>query len=310
MRKILITFALLAALVASGCGSTGTGGTDTPTVPEAAFPVTISGPGGNITIEERPERIISLSPTATEMLFAIDAGDQVVAVDEMSNYPPEAPRSELSGFQPNVEAIGSKNPDLVVISNDPGELASSLDKLGINVMLQPAATKLQETYDQIAQLGKATGNSQQAEELVDSMKDDIARILKRAPKPASSATYYYELDTTYFTVTSKTFIGEIFSLLGLNNIADEADAQGTGYPQLSGEFIIKANPAIIFLADTKCCGQSGATVASRPGWEQIDAVKQDRVVELDDDIASRWGPRVVVLLEKAASALEDLAKVA
>jgi cobalamin transport system substrate-binding protein len=130
------------------------------------------------------------------------------------------------------------------------------------------------------------------------MKTKIAKLQAQVPADATTLTYYYELDNTYYTVTSKTFIGQLFSLAKLRNIADAADSKGTGYPQLSAEYIVQQNPNLVYLADTKCCHQSQQTVAARPGWNSMEAVKNNDVIPLDDDIASRWGPRVVDLLQQ------------
>jgi iron complex transport system substrate-binding protein len=138
------------------------------------------------------------------------------------------------------------------------------------------------------------------------MKSQIQQLVASIPKFDHQLTYYHELDQTYYTATSNTFIGQVYGLLGLRNIADEAKGAASGYPQLSAEYIIKADPDVIFLADTKCCGQSAATVAKRPGWDQIAAVKDGAVVGLDDDVASRWGPRVVDLLQVVEQALSRL----
>jgi iron complex transport system substrate-binding protein len=121
-------------------------------------------------------------------------------------------------------------------------------------------------------------------------------------------SFYHELDDTYYSVTSSTFIGQLYELVGLRNIADSAKGAGGGYPQLSGEYIIEADPDLIFLADTKCCGQSQATVAARPGWDRIAAVERGNVVPLDDDVASRWGPRVVDLLQRIGRAVVAAAR--
>ena len=248
-------------------------------------------------------RIVSLSPTATEMLFAIDAGSQVSAVDDNSNYPPQAPMTKLSGFQPNVEAIARYTPDLVVISNDTGNLTKALQALSIPVLLEPAAASLDDTYTQIEQLGVATGHGADAARVVASMKSQIQQLVASEPTFSHPLTYYHELDQTYYAVTSTTFIGHVYGLLGLENIADRAKGASSGYPQLSAEYIIKANPDVIFLADTKCCGQSLKTVSKRPGWDVITAVRAGAVVALDDDIASRWGPRVVDFLRSVVQAL-------
>jgi iron complex transport system substrate-binding protein len=284
MRRSLLPLALVVlAVLAAGCGRD----RSTSREPTPA------------------RRIVSMSPTATEMLFAIGAGGQVVAVDSNSNYPKEAPRTDLSAYQPNIEAIAGYKPDLVVYSDDPGELAAGLGKLGIPTLKQPAATSLDDTYSQIDQLGRATGHAAEAAGLVATMRAEIAKIVA-AGRPERHLTYYHELDKNLYTATSKTFIGQLYSLLGLENIADAADKQNSGYPQLSAEYVVKADPDLIFLADTKCCGQSARTVAARDGWDQITAVKAGGVVELDDDVASRWGPRVVDFLKTISARTQTL----
>jgi iron complex transport system substrate-binding protein len=273
------------------------------TAAEPAFPVTVEADNGPLTFEEAPTAIVSLSATATESLFAIGAGDQVIAVDEQSNYPAEAPITDLSGFQPNVEAIAGYEPDLVVASYDPGGLIDGLEKLDIPVLLQDAAPDLDGAYEQIETLGAVTGQTEGAEQVVESMRTDIAELVDSAADGAGT-TVYHELGPDFYSVTSDTFVGSVYSLLGLVNIADEAADEGAGgYPQLTAEFIVDASPELIVLADTKCCEQTAETVAKRPGWEQVAAVANGDVVEVDDDIASRWGPRTVDFVEVIADAL-------
>jgi iron complex transport system substrate-binding protein len=321
---LLVIVAFAAVACSSGGGSAvdsptplaspgGSSAAPTPSVspsdslsPEPVFPITVEAANGLVTIAARPEHIVSLSPTATEMLFAIGAGPQVVAVDAFSNYPPEAPVTDLSGVEPNVEAITTYDPDLVVIQYDPGDLIVSLQALDIPVMEEPSAQTLDDAYAQIEQLGDATGNRDAADRVVASMKDEIAAVVASVVQPSVPLTYYHELDDTYFSVTSSTFIGQVYSLLGLRNIADEAEGAANGYPQLSAEYILDANPNLIFLADTKCCGQSADTVAQRPGWDHLTAVAGGAVVELDDDVASRWGPRVVDFLRVVADRVQQL----
>lgn len=301
---LVIVLALSLSACRSSSGSETTERTSPPTPSD--FPVTLEAPNGPLVIEEAPTAILSLSAPATESLFAIGAGDQVVAVDDTSNYPEEAPITDLSAFEPNIEAIAAYEPDLVIASDDLGDLVSSLDKLSIPVLLQPAATSIEDTYAQIEQLGDATGHSNEAEELTADMSAEIEAIVASTPEMDVPLTYFHELDSTYFTVTSETFIGGVYALLGLENIADEAPKAGTGYPQLSEEYIIDSDPDLIFLADTKCCEQGAGTVVERPGWDQISAVQQGNVIELDDDIASRWGPRVVDFLRVVADAVADV----
>jgi iron complex transport system substrate-binding protein len=295
---------LFLATVLGACGSSGES-SDTTVVASTAdstFPVTI----GDLTLEAKPERIVSLSPTATEMLYAIGAGSQVVAVDEYSNYPAQAVAlgTALSGFEPNIEAISGYEPDLVIVSYDPGSLVEQLGTLGIPVFIANAAMNLDGVYEQIEQLGALTGNIDAAVQLSAQMRTDIDDAVMGVTVPADALSYYYELDNTYYSVTSNTFVGQIFTLFGLTNIADGVEA-GSDYPQLSAEVIVSANPDLIFLADTKCCGQTAETVAKRDGWKQMNAVISGAVIELDDDIASRWGPRIVELVKAIADAVSS-----
>ena len=271
----------------------------------APFPVTVTVTNGKVTVPKRPARIVSLSPTATETLFAIGAGAQVVAVDDQSDYPKNAPRTTLSGFTPNVESIAGYRPDLVVISFDPKGLSEALGKLGIPVVHQDAAATLKGAYQQIRQLGKVTGHTPQADGLVTRMKQRIGSIVAKTRTKTTGSTVYHELDPTLFSLTSNTFVGRIYEMFGLRNVADEAKG-GTDYPQLSAEYVVSANPELIVLADTVCCAQSARTVASRPGWSRIAAVRSGSVVRLDDSIASRWGPRIVNFVRAIAGALAHL----
>ena len=251
---------------------------------------------------EFPEAIISLSPTATEILFAIGAGGQVVAVDEYSTYPEEAPTTDLSGFTPNIEAIAEYEPDLVVISYDPGDLVVGLELLDIDVVMQGTALSVEDTYSQITELGELTGHSEEAQELSDSISADLASL---AENPVGTGlTYFHEVDATLYTATSSTFIGQLYALLGLENIADPADEQGWGYPQLSPEYIVSANPDLIFLADA-IYGESLDTLMERPGWSEITAVQNYAVIELDET-SGRWGPRIVDFLTGIHAAITDL----
>jgi iron complex transport system substrate-binding protein len=294
-KKIHVVVAV-SALLLTACGQTNATSTESasPTaVAAASFPVTIENNGTSVTITEQPEAIISLSATATEILFAIDAGSQVIAVDDQSNYPAEAPISDLSGFTPNLESIVAFSPDLVVVAYDADGIVAALLAADIPVIVQSAAASFDDTYAQIVELGTVTGNTTQAQSLVSNMQSEIANAVAQLSPEAAGLTYYHELDDTLYSVTSTTFIGAVYALAGLTNIADAATGAESGYPQLSPEFIVAADPAIIFLADTKCCAQSAETLAKRPGFAGLTAVTAGNVVELDDDIASRWGPRTV-----------------
>jgi iron complex transport system substrate-binding protein len=300
----LLTAALVVTFAATGCGSEKTNEPAAPASSTVAYPVTV----GDVTLTQQPKKIVSLSATATEMLFAIGAGKQVVAVDDQSNYPADVPKSDLSGYKPNAEAIAAKSPDLVVLAYDANNVVSQLAALKIPVYKAFAAKTIDDSYTQLNELGKLTGHGSEAAAVVQRMRDDIAKITKDVKPRAKKLTYYHELGTDYYSVTSKTFLGSVYALVGLENIADPADASGAagGYPQLTAEAIIKANPDLIFLADTKCCNQNADSVKARAGWAEINAVKNKGVVALDDDVASRWGPRIVDLLKTVADAVAAL----
>jgi iron complex transport system substrate-binding protein len=303
-RTLLALAAALTMLV--GCGDddepSSSEGSETPAATEeATFPATV----GDVTVDAAPERIVSLSPSATESLFAIGAGEQVEAVDQQSDYPEGVPTTDLSGLEPNVEALLAYDPDLVIVDTAPDELSTALADLEIPLLVQPAAETFDDVYQQIRDLGTITGHVTEADEVATEVEGNIDELSASAPQPAEPLTYYHELDDTYYTATSATFIGRVYEAAGLENIADEVD-DGSGYPQLTAEYIIGADPDLIFLADTECCDQSPETVAERPGWADISAVQNDGVVPMEDDIVSRWGPRVDDFLQTVVDAVEGV----
>jgi len=291
------------APVAAGDSSSEAASDTTAPMTAAAVPETTEAMDDTAEESSVPTRIVSLSPTGTEMLFAIGAGDQVIAVDSFSYYPPEAPVTDLSAWQPNIEAIAEFEPDLVLASD--GTAQEELEALGISVLVQFAAATIDDVYAQLAELGVVTGHEDEAAALAAQMRADIESILAEVPDFDEPPTYYHELDDTFFSVTSGTFIGQVYAMAGLVNAADPADEDGSafGYPQLSPEFIFDADPDFIFLADGVCCGQTPEVVAERPGWDALSAVENGRVIPVDEDIASRWGPRIVDYLRVVVAAL-------
>ena len=301
---------LAGTLLFAACGAdpdTSKPATTEPAVAETTAPADTTAAAEGDTASEKKmaaERIVSLSATATEMLYALGAEGQIVAVDNFSNYPQAAAdfATKIDAFEPSVEAIAELDPTVVLLTYDPGDLQAQLEKLGIKVWIGAAAATLDDSYAQITELGDLTGKADEASALVESMKSEIESTITSMELPDAPVSYYYELDNTFYSLTSNTFIGQLMSRFMLQNIADTAEA-GNDYPQLSAESIVSSNPQMIFLADTKCCEQTAETVAARAGWDVIDAVKNGNVVELDDDIASRWGPRVVDLVKVVAEAV-------
>jgi iron complex transport system substrate-binding protein len=296
---LLVTALLLAPLAPINAASTAT-----------KYPLIISSGGYSTTIAKKPTRIISLSPSATESLFEIGAGKQVLAVDSLSNFPKSAPITQLSAFEPNVEAIAALKPDLVVLSVDAMKslvVKEALEKLKIPVLMEKAPETLAQAYKEIEVLGEVTDHTSEAKKLTFKMAAIIKSIINRTKKTVK-ITFFHELDNTLYSVTSDTFIGKVYKDFGLVNIADKAaGADSYGYPQLSAEYLLKADPDVIFLADAEY-GESAATVKARAGWSGITAVTKKNVFALPNDIPSRWGPRLVDFYRYVAACLTKVKK--
>jgi iron complex transport system substrate-binding protein len=268
----------------------------------------------------KPGCVVSLSPTATETLFAIGAGPQVQAVDKDSDYPTSGlPNKRIDSLNPSVEAVigickttatHSAKPDLVVISYDANQIKEKLTAVGVKVVEQDAPSNVAGALAQIEALGKLTGHVKSADALAASIKATISNDIASVPKhPGKTLTAYYELEPDYYSLTSSTFVGSLLKSLGVVNIADaENTTADAGYPQLSAEYILSANPKMIFLADTICCRASASTVAKRPGFSKIAAVKDAEVIGLNDDVASRWGPRLSVLMNELTASVKGALK--
>ena len=307
-RRIVAATVAATALLVAGCSSAkSSSAAPVPASTAVAFPASVTAKNGSVKIASEPKKVVSLSPSATEDLFAIGADSQVVAVDDQSDFPANAPKTALSGFKPDAEAIAKYNPDLVVVSDDSGNIVEQLGKLNVPVLWFDAPNTLDDAYAQITSLGAATGHADKAAAEVADMKQKIGAAVAATKKPAKPLKYYYEVGTPgNYSATSKTFVGSIFAQFGLTDVADAADKTGTGWPQVSDEYLVTAAPDLVFLADTKCCQQTGATVATRPGWSGIPAVRnaaKGSIVGLDDDIASRWGPRLVDLVQQISDAV-------
>lgn len=237
-----------------------------------------------------PKRIISLSPSITEILFEIGSGNQVIAVDNLSNYPNEAPITDISAYDPNVEAISLLNPDLVILSYNIKNLKVALKKIGIETIYLPAPLNFEDILDQIDYLGLQTGNEDKAKKLISKMKNRM-KTLQKLRENETATKIYHEIDPNYYSPSKFSFIGDIYQKLNYKNVADKADISNLGYPKLSPELIISENPDLIVLPgkDNKYVEK----VKLRPGWSYIEAVKKNNFLLTNNDIASRWGPRIL-----------------
>ena len=258
----------------------------------------------SLATENSFQRIISLSPSATENLFAIGAGQQVIAVDDNSNFPANVPRTKLSSFNPSAEAIAKFKPDLVIIqktATKSAQVSKQLRLLKIRTYIEKTPTGMSDVYLEIQDLGKLTGKVAAANKVIADIKLARSAALKKVNN--SKLTFYHELDNSLYSATSSTFIGKVYSDFGLRNIADAAaKADDGGYPQLQSEYVIAANPDIIFLADYQY-GENAAKVGTRTGWSTIKAIKAGKIIELPADIPSRWGPRIADFYRLIADAI-------
>lgn len=312
---------LLGLVLLVGCGiavtpgqqpstSGSTSGSASGESSQATFPREVTIPAQvitgeqTVTLDEQPSSIVVLAPALTETVYAVGAGDQVKAVDKLSTYPKEAKTSDLDAFNPNVEAIAGMEPDLVLVSNDQGGIVAQLQALDIAVVVLEAPADLAHAYTQFEQVGQLTGHDDEAKQLATSVKERVDAAVAKA-KDSPAETYYWELDSSaYYSVTSDTFVGSILGEFGLTSIADKAPdaAKSGGYPQLSAEFIIDADPDLIFAP-----GGDPAAIRKRDGWDVTRAVKDENgIVVVDNDIASRWGPRIADLAEQIGSALQQV----
>jgi iron complex transport system substrate-binding protein len=261
-------------------------------------------------VKPADECIVSLSPTATETLYKIGAGPQVEAVDTDSDYPTTGlPSTRINPFAPNAEQIATictvtkahptRAPSLVVVYYNADHIVQKLRSLHITVAYQQAPTVLAGAYGQMIQLGELTGHATAATALVASIKAAVTKDIQSVPAHAKQilSTYWEISPPPYiYSATSVTFIGQLLSLLGTKNIANGvSQPHDEGYPALTDEYVISKDPKLVFLADSSST-VTAATFDARPGYEYIPAVEFNHVVPLNDDIASRWGPRIVNLM--------------
>jgi iron complex transport system substrate-binding protein len=268
----------------------------------AGFPTTITDSSNTkVTIAEAPKRIVSLSPAATEILFAIGAGDQVAGTDSFSDYPDAATKTaKLDYSKPDPEVALALDPDLVIMTTRQQEQAQQFRDLHMNVLYIEEAETVDGVYDTIEMFGDISGHTKDAQALVADMRQRIGAVTSKLATVSEGPRVFYEVTNDLYTASPDTFIGSMLTMLKAKNIAEGATTQ---FPQLTAEAVIDANPQVVLLADAKFTNENADTVSARPGWADIAAVKDRRIYAIDDDIASRPGPRIVDAIEAIAKAL-------
>lgn len=297
---------IVAAVLIAGCSSGAEQPTETSLSSMPFEPVTVNADNGQVTIEQRPQAIVSLSPSLTEMLYAVGAGDQVMAVDKSSDYPAGTPVTDISGFRPNVEAVIALEPDLILLGRDRDGAVEKFNDVGIPVVVLESAPDLEDVYRQIGIVGDVTGHSTAAASVVAEMRREIDQLVSSV-EIDDRLTYYYELSNDYGSLTSDTFVGSVMTMLGLDSIADGVDDAAGGFLQLTAEYVLLSDPDLVFIAHADGGTTSLDDLTTRPGWSTMKAVTNGNVVILDTDIASRWGPRVVELVAAVVNALGNMA---
>jgi iron complex transport system substrate-binding protein len=263
--------------------------------PEAAtsqFPIRVQqSDGQTLVIEKAPERIVSLSAAATEVFCAIGAGDRLAAVDKYANCPANSKaKPEIDSFQPSLEALTAFRSDLVYVFSDQGGIVAALRGLGTPVLFLKPAQTMTGVFENIELMGRITGHDREAGDVVTAMQKKRDAIMAKAGSVTRGPRAFIELSPDYYTVRPDTFTGELITLLKGENIAAGA---ASAFPQLSAEVIVSRDPEVIVLAD----GVKAAEVKTRAGWANLSAVKDNRLCEVDPDLVSRPGPRIVDGLE-------------
>ncbi len=265
-------------------------------------PVTIKDSSGTeVTISKKPERIISLVPSSTEIVYALGLGEKIVGVTTYDDFPAEVKTKEKVGdLTVNTEKVVSLQPDLVLANSLNREAVDSLRKLGMTVLVLNAST-FNDVYTTIEMIGKATGASKQSADLVATMKkdvEDVKKVVKGVPQEKKPKVWV-EIDDKFFTTGKGTFMNDIIEMAGGINIASDL----AGWKQLSEEQIILRNPDIIFDTYAYMNPNAAKLIKERTKWQQMNAVKNGKVFDLDSSVISRPGPRITQGLKEVAKLL-------
>jgi iron complex transport system substrate-binding protein len=294
---------LLILLLAACAPPAGAPAPQPTTAPAPAFPVTVTDDDGQaVTIEREPQRLITLAPSNTEIVYALGIGDRLVAVSDYSDYPPEAAtRPKVGYIRVDIERVIGYNPDLVLATGaQRQQVTPQLRQRGLKVItLDPK--NLENVFDNILLVGRATGQTAAAEKLVADLKARVKQIESRVRQAGTRPRVFFELDKSLFTVGPGSFIHDLIVRAGGENIAGDADRP---YPQLSLEVLLQRDPEVIIITDIgQYGGETPESVRARPGWQSVSAVRNNRVVPINPDLVNRPGPRIVDGFEAIARAL-------
>lgn len=302
-KVFLISFTLLLAFTILSCKPAEKKMTE-PTIGKTLFPLTVKDEAGRkVTIKKRPERIISIAPSNTEILFALGLAKNVVGVDDFSDYPKAAQNKEkIGGFsKPNIEKIIALKPDLVLTTGGVQKAAvQELEKLGITAFVLDS-NKVRDVIEAIRKVGKITGRSEAAQKLAQEMEDEIEKITSKTDKlkEEERLKVFYELyREPLMSAGPGTFVDDMITLAGGKNIAAQGQEE---YPQFSLEILLQEDPPV-YLAASGSMSDAG-DIKKRPGWENLNAVKEEKVYVIEENLVNRPGPRIVEGLKEIARAI-------
>jgi iron complex transport system substrate-binding protein len=271
---------------------------------EPAFPVSVvDGTGEEVTIESEPKTIVSVIPSNTEITFALGQGDKVIGVDDYSNYPPEVEKIEKIGDQQlNVEKILALQPDLALVTdfqheNNPDILQQFKDA-GIDVVVIGSAESFDNVYKTISLIGQVTGATKEAETIVKEMKDRLAEIQEKAKAVTEKKRVWVEVSPApdIFTTGQDTFMHEMLESINAINTAGEQ----TGWVKMTEEEIVTLHPDVIITTYGYYVEDPAKGVLSRAGWEEVPAIKNEQVFDVNNDTVTRPGPRLIDGVETLA----------
>ncbi len=312
MKKLLLLW-MAAAMILAGCGTEAQPekkeGEKTAQEQMTGFPVTVKDAlDEEVIIEEKPEKIISLIPSNTEIVYALDSGDSIVGVTDFDNYPEEAMSKEkVGGMEFNIEKMISLKPDLVLAPGSTADTAKEglqqLKDAGIAVVVVNDAQSFEEVYQSIEMIGKVIGESDKAAELVDTMKNSFAELKKKAEaiKPEEQKTVFVEVspEPEIYTAGNHTFINEMLELIGAKNAAGDME----GWPKVDPETMVERNPDVIVTTYGYYTEKAAEQVLARQGWSNVKAVMDQQVFDVHSDLVTRSGPRLAEGAEELAKAI-------
>ena len=315
MKKYFWTFSLALVLMLGilvGCGSTEESSESNKNNEQtkeqtAAFPVTITDDAGNeVTIEEQPDSIVSLLPSVTETLFALGLDDEIVGVSDYDNYPAEtADKEKVGSMDLNMEAILALEPDVAFLQDyhvtNASDGIKQLQEAGIEVVIVEIGSTFDSVYKSIEMIGKATGKSTEADQIVTDMKGTVKGLQEKAEGITETKSVWVEISPQpdIYTAGNGTYINEMLEMIGVVNVAGDLE----GWPKVSEEEAVNMNPDVILTTYGYYVEDASEQILARDGWQEVTAVKNEEVYDIHSDMVTRSGPRLVEGMEEIAKAV-------